>query len=488
MTRQEIINNKRERDFLNAVFENAGALVMVLDRDGHICRFNKACELLSGYTEAEVTGQICWEFLMPPEIADKVRVECFEALAHHPDKLVGETTNQWLCKDGRRRQLKWSNTLIRGDDGQMEYLIALGTDITEQKQIGEQNIRLTEKLDLATSTSKTGIWDWDIKNNNLIWDDHTFELYGVDKNNFNGTFQAWETGVHPDDLQHAKEAVERALRNEAPYDIEFRICRPNGEIRYTKAVAHVMRDDEGQPIRMLGINTDISDCKEIEIELDEHRNNLEGLVKQRTFELELSLREKEVLLQEVHHRVKNNLAMVSAFIRLKRGQTDEKSAIEALESCDMRVQAMAMAHKKLYQSPSLANIDMQSLFRELSGTIYTEGGQGRIGIKINAQDVLLGMDIATPCTMIFNELLSNAVKHAFPDDRAGEIEITMQQTGRGNYQLEFSDNGCGLPPTLDINQSDTLGLQLVNIFVQQLNGSLNLDQQVGTRYNIQFSV
>jgi PAS domain S-box-containing protein len=488
MGEQLIINNKLERDFLNAVFENAGALVMVLDRDGRICRFNKACEMLSGYAEAEAMGQICWEFLLPPEIADKVRIECFEALAHHPEKLVGETTNQWLCKDGRRPLLKWSNTLILDEYGQTEYLIALGTDITEQKQIGEQNIRLTEKLDLATSTSKTGIWDWDINNNNLIWDDHTFELYGVDKNNFNGTYQAWESGVHPDDLQQAKEAVERALLNEEPYDVEFRICRPNGEIRYTKAVAHVMRDTQGQPVRMLGINTDISDCKEIEIELDEHRHNLEGLVKQRTFELELSLREKEVLLQEVHHRVKNNLAMVSAFIRLKKGQTDDKPAIEALESCDMRVQAMAMAHKKLYQSSNLASIDMQSLFRELSSAIYTEGEQGRITIKINAQDILLGMEIATPCTMIFNELLSNAVKHAFPDDQAGKIEITMQKNGQDNYQLEFSDNGCGLPPTLDINQSDTLGLQLVNIFVQQMNGSLTLDQQDGTRYNIRFPV
>lgn len=488
MRNDALCNNKRERDFLNAVFENAGALVMVLDQDGRICRFNKACEKLSGYSEAEVAGKICWEVLLPPEIADQVRSECFEALALHPEKRTREFTSEWLCKDGGRSLIEWSNTLILDDDGQMEYLISLGTDITEQKQIGEQNSQLTEKLELATSASKTGVWEWDLRTNNLIWDDGTFELYGVDKNDFNGTYQVWESGVHPDDLPHAKEAIERALRNEAPYDVEFRVCRPNGEIIYTKAVAHVIRNKEGQPIKMLGINTDITDCKQIEKELDEHRHNLEGLVKERTFALELSLREKEVLLQEIHHRVKNNLAIVSAFIRLKKGQVQDSSTIEALESCDNRVQAMAMAHKKLYQSSNLASIEMQSLFEELSNAIYTDGDQGKITIKVDAQDVSLGMEMATPCALIFNELLTNAVKHAFSDGQDGVIIITLKKDGQGNFQLEFSDNGCGISESPDIDNTETLGLQLVNIFVQQLNGSLCMEQQAGTRYNIRFPV
>ncbi len=137
----------------------------------------------------------------------------------------------------------------------------------QRKLIQEDNARLVERLDVATRAGKIGIWDWDVVNNNLVWDDRMFELYGANRENFGGSYDTWYALLHPDDITAANEALQRSLRSGIPYDTEFRVCWPTGEIRHVRALGKVVRDAEGTPLRLIGVNYDITERKQAESNL-----------------------------------------------------------------------------------------------------------------------------------------------------------------------------------------------------------------------------
>ena len=163
------------------------------------------------------------------------------------------------------------------DEAAQNLLVKMAMDISfaldnydreyERKLTGEENARLAERLDVATRAAKIGIWDWDVVNNNLIWDDRMFKLYGANREEFGGAYEAWRALVHPEDSVEANETMQRALRGEIPFDTEFRVSWHNGEIRNIKALGQVVRDVEGVPIRMTGVNYDITEHKQSEANL-----------------------------------------------------------------------------------------------------------------------------------------------------------------------------------------------------------------------------
>jgi two-component system, sensor histidine kinase PdtaS len=169
------------------------------------------------------------------------------------------------------------------------------------------------------------------------------------------------------------------------------------------------------------------------------RKRLEELV-------ESQLNEKKVLLQEVHHRVKNNLQTISSLLSLQASHADD-SVRQVLTECQTRVQAMALIHEKLYQSQNLSNVNFQDYITDLAGHLYRSytNSTQRIAIRLECAPIHLGIDMAIPCALILNEILSNSLKHAFPGNRTGEIRVRTQLR-EGRILLEISDNGIGLPP------------------------------------------
>jgi two-component sensor histidine kinase len=248
------------------------------------------------------------------------------------------------------------------------------------------------------------------------------------------------------------------------------MVQPDGSTRWVHARGEITKDANGNVVAMHGTSQDITNIKRTQEEL------------------QASLREKEVLLKEVHHRVKNNLAMVSAFISLQKSRMQNESARAALETCESRIQAMAMVHKKLYQSENLSSISMQSLFTDLTEAMFTPEDRNRLKLDINAGDILLAMDVAIPCALIVNELMNNSLKHAFANSESGSISLAMRDEGRGIYRIVYEDSGSGLPTDIDISSCDSLGLQLVNIFAEQIKGSINLDQARRSRFEIEFKM
>lgn len=205
--------------------------------------------------------------------------------------------------------------------------------------------------------------------------------------------------------------------------------------------------------------------------------------------LRTSLQEKEVLLREIHHRVKNNLQVVSSMLNLQADKIVDERALALFKESRDRVRSIALFHEQLYESRDLANIDIGDYLKAVAkGQFATYGmNANEVLLFVQADQARLGVDAAICCGLIVNELLSNTCKHAFPKGRKGEVSVTLQ-AGAGRAVLEVADNGVGLPETTDFRESTTLGLRLVNILVQQLHGSIELDRREGARFTIRFGV
>ncbi|MGA9140199.1 MAG: PAS domain S-box protein [Methanocella sp.] len=203
--------------------------------------------------------------------------------------------------------------------------------------------------------------------------------------------------------------------------------------------------------------------------------------------LRASLHEKDVLLKEVHHRVKNNLQVVTSMLSLQSMKITDPAVLDMFKESQDRVRSMALIHEKLYKSDDLSRISFGEYVRNLTTYLVQSYGVNpeTIRLDIDSGDILLSIDRAIPCGLIVNELVSNALKYAFPGGRTGNITVSMHREG-GEYTLAVGDNGIGLPPHVDYRNTSSLGLQLVNLLVNQLDGDLALSGDNGTVFSIRF--
>lgn len=206
--------------------------------------------------------------------------------------------------------------------------------------------------------------------------------------------------------------------------------------------------------------------------------------------IKASLKEKELLLREIHHRVKNNMQIVSSLFRLQLRRIDDPKVLEILQDSQSRISAMALVHETLYQPSNLTRVNLRDYIRELSLNLFESYGidPDIIQLQTDVESLTMGIDTATPCGLIINELVTNALKHAFPDNREGAIRIILKRNGADkDYQLIVSDNGVGMPKSVDIRNTGTLGMQLVvNLTESQLQGEIEVSRDEGTRFVVRF--
>ncbi len=204
-------------------------------------------------------------------------------------------------------------------------------------------------------------------------------------------------------------------------------------------------------------------------------------------QIKASLKEKEVLLREIHHRVKNNLAVISSLLSLQSGYATDESHRKMFEDAEARVRSMAMAHEKLYQSESLAALDIPEYVNGLADHLIDSTGLGYpLEIRKDIEDVSFGIDTAIPLGFILTELLSNCLKHAFPDGREGEIRIVLRSVGAKEFELVVSDNGVGMPKDIDLENPESLGWDLVNAFADKIKGTIEIQREEGTEVRVEF--
>jgi two-component sensor histidine kinase len=223
--------------------------------------------------------------------------------------------------------------------------------------------------------------------------------------------------------------------------------------------------------------------QELLIELAESRHEAE--------ELSITLRERTVLLQEIHHRVKNNLQVISSLLDMQSLATQDPSVEHILQDSRNQVKAVALVHEALYLSADLASINLKDYVHNLTGHLLHVYGSQAAGVTIRTEvdPVSLNIDIAIPCALLLNELVSNALIHAFPvqGNERGQIRVEFHALPEGRFTLTVSDNGVGLPPGFSPNDVSSLGMQLVTMLTQQLDGTLTVDHSSGTTLSISFS-
>ncbi|HJZ11784.1 MAG TPA: sensor histidine kinase, partial [Acidobacteriota bacterium] len=247
-----------------------------------------------------------------------------------------------------------------------------------------------------------------------------------------------------------------------------------------------IQQEEIYPTEIIGVMLDISERKEAEETIRRANEQLEQRVMERTAELRASLNEKEVLLKEIHHRVKNNLQVISSLLNLQKSKTKNPDVWNTLNDSQNRVRSMALIHEKLYETKDLARVDFGKYINDLAAALLGSYGVATDRVKLHIRsDVHLDIDTAIPCGLIVNELISNALKYAFPDAGNGEITIDFTKD-QSNYSLTVQDNGVGFPKDRDFRTVDSLGMRLVNTLTRQLEGSIDMENASGTTFRIFF--
>jgi two-component sensor histidine kinase len=223
------------------------------------------------------------------------------------------------------------------------------------------------------------------------------------------------------------------------------------------------------------------------IELALSQKKMERMLRDATTQISSSLKEKEMLLTEIHHRFKNNLQVIYGLLGLQAGKIGDQRLSELISDCQKRIRSMALIHDQLSCSEPLGKVNFALYLKDLTQSLFqVYESRGKIALKLDLQEVWLSMDSALPCGLILNELISNALKHGFPDDMKGEVRIAFASDDSNQITLIVSDNGVNFPEDLDFQNTQTLGLQLVQALTQQLNGTLELDRSGGTTFRMTF--
>ncbi len=407
--------------------------------------------------------------------------EAYLALVHPDDVAVVEEAiartleadapywveHRILWPDGSVHWLLGQGELIRDAEGRPLRLLGTVTDVTPQRE-AQSALRESEARYRAIVESTNDLICRFLPDTTLTFVNEAYCLYfGKRRDELLG--RPFLELIPESDHPGIQAAIQQVIQERRPRTYEHKVITPSGELRWQRWTDQPLFDERGEIVELQSVGRDTT---------EEHLA-LEAL--------EASLREKEALLKEVHHRVKNNLQIVSSLLKLQAAQLTDPVARIALQESRQRISSMAMIHEKLYRSANLARIDFGAYTREMMAQLarsYGAAGQG-IQFQVDIAQVHLNVEQAIPCGLIINELVTNALKHAFPTGQGGTIRVAMQADAECCV-LTVTDDGVGLPPNLDINQVDSLGLQLVRTLTEQLNGSLEIASQDGAAFTVRF--
>ncbi|MHB1042223.1 MAG: histidine kinase dimerization/phosphoacceptor domain -containing protein [Eubacteriales bacterium] len=357
----------------------------------------------------------------------------------------------------------------------LEYDELAGDFMTMAGAIKSREKALKESEDryaLAVRGVNDGLWDWNIKTGEAYFSPRWKSMLGYEEDEITNRIEEWKKLVHPDDIGRVMEDIATHLAGLTPYyRNEHRLLHKDGSYRWILVRGIAVRDDNGEHYRAAGSHTDITERKKVEDQI------------------KASLKEKEVLLREIHHRVKNNMQVISSLLRLQSGALHDETHSEMCRDSQNRVKSMSLIHEKLYQSEDLASIDFREYIQSLVDGLLKSYGTDpdRILLKIEFQDIRLGIDTAIPCGLLINEMVTNSLKHAFPGGRKGEIRIALRFTGKDEIELVMADSGIGMPENLDFRKTESLGLQLITTLAEeQLKGEIRLSREKGTEFLIRF--
>ncbi|AKJ39523.1 histidine kinase dimerization/phosphoacceptor domain -containing protein [Methanosarcina barkeri] len=342
----------------------------------------------------------------------------------------------------------------------------------------ENKMRLSE----AQKIAHLGNWDWNLLTDEFYWSDEIYNIFGLDSLKFDETYDSYETHdaffnlVFPEDKESVNNAFKEAFYGKS-FEIDFRVLSANREERILYAQGQVIFDEKNMPIRVRGIVQDITERKKTE----------EALVKL-----------EKIRIKEIHHRIKNNLQVISSLLDLQAEKFEDKKVKQAFSDSQNRVLSMSLIHEELYKGGQTEKLNFSAYLKKLADNLLMTYKLSSINIRLNMdmeENAFLDVDTAVPLGIIVNELITNSLKHAFTEKKEGEIGIQLRRheeiingINKSEFCLVVSDNGKGIPEGLKLESVESLGMQLINILVNQLDGELKLNRKKGTEFTVRFKV
>ncbi len=601
---------KRSKKRFETLISKAQEGIYIRDLDGKMTYVNEKFADIHGYDREEIIGKKSWDLLHPDS-----KKELENSYEYDKDSVELDTPEEIkiVRKDGTIRTLKNLTSVIETDEGKREVL-GFVHDITERRVREEELKRKEERFRLLGRNAPAIIYlcryekCWPMVYINEAVEDIT----GYPKESFlNGEMSFYDL-YHPEDREEIFPEVDKALAEDRPFRLNYRIIDADGDVRWLEEFGDAIRD-EGEIEHLVGSVFDITERKEREKKI-KHLNSLlrsirninqlitkeddltelmksardvlmqmrgyldvsilitgdegkevikkvgdmniddlkskmkemietENMIQSREGDhtdiltpmvdkdiegvlvvrvdkemegeeldllkevagdlamaknkieseerLKRSLREKEVLLDEIHHRVKNNLQVISSMLHLQVSKEENETTSRVLQDIQNRIRSMALTHEMLHSSEDVSRIDLARYIDELVRTIYQtyDVSFEEVKLEMDLDEIEIGIDQANPCVQVINEIICNSLQHAFPKDHEerGKLQISSSLTEDENVEIIVSDNGVGLPEGIDLEKSETFGFRLIKILVEdQLDGHVELDRERGTTFKIRF--
>ncbi|MGV0025932.1 PAS domain S-box protein [Phormidesmis priestleyi] len=456
---------------LESVVVNGNDSVIITDANPDnpkIIYTNAAFTAATGYSAEEVIGKTP-RILQGPK-SNRVQLDKIRHALNQGKPIQIELLN--YRKDGSEFWVDLNIVPIVDPTGKLTHYVALQRDISDRKWAEKALLATQARFKYLLSSNPSVIYTCQPNRNRpctFVSENITQQL-GYEVWQYLKDPHFWIDRIHPDDLPNVLTKMSQLFATEQ-LSCEYQFLHQDGSYRWLRDAMKLLRDRQGYPVEIIGSVVDITDRKRVENQLRE------------------SLQEKEVMLKEIHHRVKNNLQVISSLLKLQAGYIKDDRILEVFKESQNRVRAMALIHEKLYQSEDLAKTDFAEYIRSLVNDLFRSYSISSRAVSLNltVEDVRLSIDTAIPCGLIINELVSNSLKHAFSARQPGQISIDLSSKANDRYLLVVQDNGAGLPSDIDFRKTKSLGLQLVCNLTKQLQGTIDLDRENGSTFKINFT-
>ena len=496
---QDITERKKAEEMLK---ENEGKLkalfnllpvgVSIIDKERNILDSNLALERILGLSRSDLLNGKYGARKYISSNGTEISAEEFPSVRALKEKGSIQSSEIGIIKeDGSIIWTDVSATSLPFSDGQV---VVTTRDITESKKTAEKLQKAEEKYRIVTERTGQLVYDYNIEGDAANWTGSIKECTGYTPDEFrNMSLKFWLSRIHPEDLNRYLENYDKYISSGEAYRTEYRFRKKNEEYVYFEDNGICLRDKEGNVNRILGVVKDITE-----------RKKAEGNLK--TIEI---ARKKEI-----HHRIKNNLQVISSLLDLQaekfRGRecVEDSEIMEAFRESQNRVLSMALLHEELHEGGGIDKLKFSSYLEKLAENLFQTYSLGNADISLSMdleENVFFDMDTAVPLGIIINELISNSFKHAFVERDRGEIRIKLYREKTGeckknragskkedfkttSFVLAVSDDGIGVPESLDLKNPDSLGIQLVITLVDQLEGELELKRDSGTEFVVRFKV
>ena len=469
-SKQQAIELQESEERYRHLIENASDLIYETDENGHITFFNNMVSKITGYSKKELIGKHYLDFVRSDYREKLKRFYIIQFIKKIPSTYQESPS---INKHGKEIWLGQSVQLVIKDNRIIGFQ-SVARDITKRKLAEEALKESEEKFRTISTSAQDAIIMINNKGNISFWNEAAEKMFGYSFSEV--LMKEGLTFIMP---QYYHEAYREGF-------IKYKTTGRGEVIDKILELVAVRKDGIEIPIELsvssiklkgawntIGIIRDITNRKRFEDKI------------------KAALKEKEILLKEIHHRVKNNLQTIISLLNLQSGYIKDKQALRVFKNSQERVRAMALIHEKLYKSTDLAKINFQEYVGGLISYLFDSHSLplDQVQLKLKIEDIVVDIETAIPLGLVINELVSNSFKHAFPEKRKGELRVELGKSDEEefDYKLVVDDNGVGFPENLNLQDSNTLGFVMVETLVKQMHGVLDIEKKDGTKFIIKFN-